>query len=805
MLIDNSHASIDIASPIFEHTDKLKHSTMELDPWAAINSASSALASVSDPKKIQLDAAKKALTLLQSDDSGVLIELCLAAANGDTAQLTSILTKPENIKVLTEQDNSGLSPLIYAVVSGQEDSTELILSKSAASLNEPDGLFGYTPLMWAVYFDNKNIVVELLNHGAKLDVAGKNGLTVFDLVKPASDMHDFFEQHGLFEQDKTVDVGMDFYKDDAHVMGESKGDEELLDNIRLRTAGLDIGNEDGGLYQDSNAFVQSSTLLGDEFNFNKLLKNQYIIFSDYDIPSILDLIFSLNIQHNHKTTYPAAVIYQCVRYADHMKNNDVLVENFLNLAFTKIRSGTASKSGVTSVYSEGDIVLQSYWLSVVNFLFFYLSKDDGFFKRYPKVLQDLINTLNSLMIELANSIKFRLDGLVDSCLLDYASIPDISTTLYRNDWNFFKKKHHSKSTYDEIFDMLYPPTVKEQLKPSPIKIVQTLGALLYVLDLHNIHPVVTQQTLSSVFHWISSTIFNRVISQKRYLSRVSAIQIRLNISVLEDWSRSNNRAPKMPDIDEYLLKLFPYTLLDDNLSEDHNHNALSNVALFANKKGDPHDAAFYHSTLFTIVKSHFEPTFELLQWLQCLSGIQDEENLLSLTGSLYKLNSAQLWKAADKYRYEVDEAKLSKAMRKVIEKRAKESNKPVEGLFYTSKDCVLLNQDYNFPVVLPTIPEMVDEYGAGIGGINKERAREFDPFLPYQIVDAIEEIHDQKTTQKEHDDNNDVQRINDEFEQNIMDVGTTNAHDTGLFSEMTMPASLAHRPWGEDENEINPW
>lgn len=135
--------------------------------------------------------------------------------------------------------------------------------------------------------------------------------------------------------------------------------------------------------------------------------------------------------------------------------------------------------------------------------------------------------------------------MVDDCLLNYTSIPDIGTTLYKNDWNFFKKKSHAKSTYEEILEMLYPPSVKEQLKPSPIRIIQTFGALLYVLDLHNTHPLITQQTLSIVFYWLGCTLFNRIVSQKKYMSRAKAIQLRLNISVVEDWARSNDREPKI--------------------------------------------------------------------------------------------------------------------------------------------------------------------------------------------------------------------------------------------------------------------
>lgn len=783
---------------------------MDIDPWAAVsNAASAVLSQPQDTKVAQLQAAKRALQLFvtTTGDNGVAA-LCLAAADGDTDKLGELIRDPQMLEKLTEADSSGLFPLTYAVVFGNDTAATLLLSKSTEMLNTPDELFGYTPLIWAVYCDRKDIAVELLNYGADPKVKAKSGITAFDLLKPGTEMYDFFEEHGLMKEAEPVIPPLataDFYKSTAVFGGQ---DDELLDNIRLQTAGLNIHNDhDTGLYQDSDAFISSNSLLGDEFEFNKLLKNQYIIFSDYDIPAILDMIFNLNTKHAHKTTYPAAVVYQCVRYADHMKHNEILVENFLNLAFMKIRSETASKTGVTSHYSEGDIVLQSYWLSVVNFIFFYLCRDDEFFKRYPKVLQDLITTFQSLMIELANSIKFRLNGIVDDCLLNYTSIPDISQTLYKNDWNFFKKKHPSKSTYEEIYQMLYPPSVKEQMRPSPIKITQTFGALLYVLELHNTHPLVTQQTLSIVFYWLGCTLFNRIISTKKYLSRTKAIQLRLNISVVEDWARSNDRTPELPQTDKELLKLFPYTLLSDELVKT---ASLSGVAHYRGNVHDITDVAFYHTSLFSIVKVQMEPMFELLQWLQCLSHIQHEDEVVAMVKPFTKLTSGQLWRCMDKYRYEVDEEKVDKSVRRVIEIRAKKDKSPVPGMQYSSKDMMTLNQDLQFPVVLPTVLELVDEYGAGIGGVHKERAILFQPFLPVEILDAIEEIHEQKTMKKEQEDEAEVQRLNDDFETKINygdeagdeDEGEAVAEaDGNLFKELQAPTSLVHREWGEE----NPW
>lgn len=828
---------------------------MDFNNWGNTLNTISSFNPITDSKCIQLETAKKALQLYQSSDpdtQDVLLQICLASATNDHTKLAELLSNPENLKFLTQRDNSGITPLIYSICFGEEDTIETILSKSRDSINEFDNLIGYTPLMWAVYLGKKDLITELLNHGADLNMANSKGVTVFDLVKEHTSIYDYFEEHGLLkeqgfsEQDSAQnDI---FYTNDSAIAANGTDDDELLNNIKLKTAGLSPyeqadGSTGNGFYQSNDIFTNDNTsssnigtttssgLFQDDFNFNKLLKNQYIMFSDYDIPSIIDLLFKLNDQFNHKTTYPAAILYQCVRYADHVKENDILVENFLNLAFTKIRATfTTSTTGVANVYHNGDIVLQSYWVSVLNFLYYYLLKDDSFFKRYPKVLEDLSVTLHSLIIELTNSMKFRLEDLVDECLLYYTNIPEISSTLYKNDWNFFKKKPQAnkKSSYDEIYQMLYPPSLKDQAKRSPIKVVQTLGALLYVLDLHHVHPIITQETLSIVFHWLGSTIFNRIVSQKKLLTRSKAIQIRLNLSILEDWARSNNRQPKLKDgeLDISLLLEHPLNLLPQGATPVHS------VMRYKGNSTDCLDAAFYRKPLFHILQSHFEPTWELLQWLQCFTMLTEEDSVLGLVASLTKLNERQLLKTIDKYRYEVDEEKFSKVLYKIIQVRSKQQEQN-KRLFYLKNDeLVQLNQDYQFPVLLPVLQELVDEYGAGLGGVHRERSLEFQPFLPIPILDSIDEIHEQKTQEiakqteqgLSHDsDSNNNKHNNEEAEvddNNENEDGSKEnrddgafkygaefqSKDDGLFKELTVPESLARRQWGfDDENTANPW
>ena len=54
-----------------------------------------------------------------------------------------------------------------------------------------------------------------------------------------------------------------------------------------------------------------------EFEYDKLLPEQYIKFTDSDIPTLLNYIFDLRSQttYQHNTKLPAAIVFQLVRYS----------------------------------------------------------------------------------------------------------------------------------------------------------------------------------------------------------------------------------------------------------------------------------------------------------------------------------------------------------------------------------------------------------------------------------------------------------------------------------------------------------
>jgi hypothetical protein len=139
---------------------------------------------------------------------------------------------------------------------------------------------------------------------------------------------------------------------------------------------------------------------------------------------------------------------------------------------------------------------------------------------------------------------------------------------------------------------------------SPRQITDILSGVLLVLQLYEVNPVVTIQVFSQVFFWISCELFNRILSRRKYLCRSKAVQIRMNITVLEDWVRAN---------------------------------------------GLPSQT----------VSKHMEPTTQILRWLQCLSQVREFDTLIGTIQNLKSLNPLQMRRAVRDYRYEVNEGRMT--------------------------------------------------------------------------------------------------------------------------------------------------
>ncbi len=269
-----------------------------------------------------------------------------------------------------------------------------------------------------------------------------------------------------------------------------------------------------------------------------------------------------------------------------------------------------------------------------------------------------------------------------------------------------------------------------------------LSSIQFILETYDIHVVIIAQCQAQLFYWLSAELFNRILAKKKYQSRSKAMQVRLNVSALEDWLRLNVKATT---------------------------------------EGTSDPSAHVRKTASEIGRESLGPLIQLLQWLQVLSSLGDEEDTFRRTiKALDLLTPAQLLSAATNYRAEVGEHALPKKFKEIlktmeIEKedartkararipltplsRAASSPPPASPVSPSTPrsatpqppkspaneeddipppKTLLLPSNTLLPFALPTTTEMITSYGSGIGGTQREK---YTPTLPPEFMEKLDAV-----------------------------------------------------------------
>ncbi|KAJ2883388.1 hypothetical protein H4R27_002795 [Coemansia aciculifera] len=180
--------------------------------------------------------------------------------------------------------------------------------------------------------------------------------------------------------------------------------------------------------------------------------------------------------------------------------------------------------------------------------------------------------------------------------------------------------------------------------PSPRTVTYILECLLDLLDMCEIHPLVTWGIVRQIFCYLGSEAFNRVLTTREFCSRSRAMQIRMNLTQLNDWVRVHGRRLSAPQQ--------PQTKATPHAEEGSVQTAVSVEAL--------------------LYRPYFDPVVELLELLQCLSHLPDLAEYFETTAKMPALNVLQQETAVANYRYEVNEQRVAQDVVEYLESVAKE-------------------------------------------------------------------------------------------------------------------------------------
>jgi hypothetical protein len=694
--------------------------------------------------------------------------LTMAASNGNVQQVKKILLGSlKSFVDINAPDEDGTPALIYASCFGHEAVVHALID-AGADVDKQDRN-QWSALMWATTNRHKNIVKALLDNGASPEAKTSSGRTAFDFVAPDSDL-------SVYLHDSGYNIGNAGVTDDFYSPGfsQDKFDEELAENEMRRRmmmeSARDLEVDLGNVGMDDQPEVRAllriescTTLLTfnekpvdefeeeqQEFDWTRCLHDQMFVFQESELDRILDIVITnMTPQRSpSQKPVPANMIFLSARYAHYHSSRELLAKLLLT-AMDKIND-------VVERY-QWDMTMLAFWMSNATLLLHYLKKDAGLVEATTEFQAHLSELINEIFILIVRDAERRLDKVLDAAMLDHETIPGFEDITFQNEWKLFKRKAQVR---EEPLEKRYrPPSPKQRAKPAPRNVTSLLSSTLFVLDLYDVHSVITAQITSQLLYWLGAELFNRVMSNRKYLARTKAMQIRMNMSVLEDWAQTNNRSPE-------------------------------------HFEGGEMKAT--GETTSEAARRHLAPVVQLLQWLQCFSslGPDDLEALVGTLQQLKALTPQQLIHAATHYRPEVGEKGLPKSAMKyllAIEREAairRDRQKSVAGTSSprprtantdnsapstpvkktngraeqdtpssagvsrtpsTNADDSYLDEDDEaaepgllidpalmLPFTLPSVTDMLVSYGAGFGGINRERERKYIPTIPPEFLAKLE-------------------------------------------------------------------
>jgi DIL domain/Ankyrin repeats (3 copies) len=665
--------------------------------------------------------------------------LNMAASNGDVARIQRLVNgKAKNFVDVNAPDDEGTVPLIYASCFGHQEVVAALLD--AGALVDKQDRNQWSALMWAMTNRHKAISKLLLDHGASPDIKSSSGGTASDFVQPGSDFSQYLMDNGYHIG--AASLGDDFYNSG---FSQDRFEEEMAENeIKRRmlmqesAANLEVDLSTLGFDEQPDSPLDPEAE-EEEFIWDRCVHDQMFVFQDNQMDPILDLIIThMTPQRSpSQKPVPANLIFLMARYA-HYHMTGSLLADLLENVIDRIREVVETH--------QWDMTMLAFWISNSTLLLHYLRKDSGLVQSTTKLQLELADNINEIFILIIRDAERRVNRVLDTAILDHETIPGLEDIEFQDEWKIFKSKSKAKEEPPE--KRFRPPSPKQRAKTSPRNITSLLSSTLFVLDLYDVHSVITAQILAQLLYWIGSELFNRVILVKRYHSRTKAMQIRMNVSVLEDWARANNRQP------------------------EHYENG-STISTGENTT----EAA----------RRHLSPIIQILQWLQCFSSLGDDhESLVGTLVQLQRLTPTQLIHIAKSYRSEVGETSMPKAHMKFLVQLQKgreslvrrpitpapndgaaTSSEPATPQSGTPKPDVVgspastrpppspsiaqsiepdtdppssrltLDPSLMLPFSLPTSTDMLITYGAGIGGTNRERARKYIPTVPTEVLSKL--------------------------------------------------------------------
>lgn len=577
-----------------------------------------------------------------------------ATSSGDAETVTALLgysPLSEFIDV-NAKDEEGSSPLIYAACFGYTDVAKaLVAGKADVNLQDKNG---WPPLMWAMNNKHEDIVKVLLENGASPSTKNTKGRTVLDIINHGLSNTDQNEKSAKLQEILSYNPSRqnhqsmasfssysftDYGEDDTNSLcswayTDPEGQErEIFKANQERQSQLEqLGNELDELMNSENyGFNEDSLneLTSEEFVWDQCLPDQMFVFSAQHIPHIIGTVVTTMVPQHSKEqkSVPANVLFLCSRFALNFSTPDLLEE--------LLKGGLKAISDCVKAHHD-DIKYLVFWLANCSQLLYYLKKDCGLVGATVEQQLALSELIHEIYQILVRETQTRISAELEASILECDSIPGLSDESKFNDKRkgFFsfagiggdEEKTNvapGKSSLRKRLSLRRRPTTSHVFSrkraSNPETITGILSKAISMLQMYQVHPILVHHFLNQLIYFITSELFNRILDTRKYCSRTRAMQIRMNVTVLEDWIRRKSNSP-----------------------------ILSNITF------------------------HFKSLLNLLQLLQCFSAHRSLDEFLETLQTLDALTPLQIQLIAETYRYENDEVPVPEEIIQYINKSADE-------------------------------------------------------------------------------------------------------------------------------------
>ncbi|KAL0083496.1 hypothetical protein F4703DRAFT_1862316 [Phycomyces blakesleeanus] len=564
-------------------------------------------------------------------------------SSGDLTKVLALL-QDENTRSLIDidaRDKDGTTPLIYAACFGKTEIAQALLT-AGAKVDIQDSI-GWSALMWATTNSHEALVKVLLAHGASSQQKTAKGRTAFDFVNtenhkiadilntnPRDSMSSTSSAMGrtvYSSSSASSNAGdNDFYYYstaegvDNFLAEESDRRQHLMETAMALAGGTgddDDEGDDGD--EDYNYGDNDDDDNGDDiyntFDWDSCMPHQMFVFNADHLNYILDTVITCievplqsdqtsgepaSREKRQEMCVPANVVFLSARFA-HYYSSSELLHNVLSGALARMSKYTKAHSC--------DLSVLAFWITNFSQLLYYLKKDAGLVAEtadYQLALSELISETYTLIV---NASCRRMTKLLESAMLDYEEIPGMEDIDFTDDWHrFFRRNPRRSAIMPDNGAMAMRrhsslPAISSALEQtSPQSVTNILSTTFQVLQFYEVHPTIIIQVLCQFLHSMSCELFNRILTSKKRLSRSKALQVRMNLSHVEDWIN--------------------------------------------------------HQRLPASLMSYLNPITQLLQLLQCVSQLDEPTLFIETVTKFDALNALQIKRCVMNYRYEVNEPRL---------------------------------------------------------------------------------------------------------------------------------------------------